>query len=202
MAIEASPYGGLTDEELLVLSRTRPDAFGTFYERHAEPLLAFFARRTFDPEIAAELTAETFAQAFAGRRRFEKRGAAGAAWLYAIGRHQLGRFYRTGWVEAAARKRIGLPPRELSEVDYERIEELLDFKRLRGAIRQSFARLPEAQREALTLRVVEKRPYAEVARVLSCTEQVARARVSRGLRRLRGLLENQVREPTHEETMA
>src|SRR5207253_4400150 len=34
----------LDDEELLVLSARRPEAFGTFYERHAEPLLRFFAR--------------------------------------------------------------------------------------------------------------------------------------------------------------
>src|SRR5438094_785546 len=123
MAIEASPYGGLTDEELLVLSRTRPDAFGTFYERHAEPLLAFFARRTFDPEIAAELTAETFAQAFAGRRRFEKRGAAGAGWLYATGsQHTRRRWHEHGdRVSGAARggpggpRRAGVPPRAGTE---------------------------------------------------------------------------------------
>ncbi|HEY3774967.1 MAG TPA: sigma factor-like helix-turn-helix DNA-binding protein [Solirubrobacteraceae bacterium] len=44
-------------------------------------------------------------------------------------------------------------------------------------------------RDALRLRVVEERPYPEVARVLGISEQAARARVSRGLRSLRSVLE-------------
>jgi hypothetical protein len=53
-----------TDSELLLASREDPDAFAQLYRRHAEDLLRYFARRTLDPEAAAELTAETFAQAF------------------------------------------------------------------------------------------------------------------------------------------
>ena len=41
----------------------------SLYERHAETLLVFFTRRTFDPEVATDLWAETFAQALAGRRK-------------------------------------------------------------------------------------------------------------------------------------
>ena len=43
-------FEDLEDEELLVLSRRRPDAFGAFYERHAEAVLRFFARRTRTPD--------------------------------------------------------------------------------------------------------------------------------------------------------
>jgi RNA polymerase sigma factor (sigma-70 family) len=180
----------LDDAELLILSRTRPEAFGQLYRRHAEPLLTFFARRTLDPEVAAELTAETFAQAFGSRLRFRDRGQGGAGWLYAIGRHQLGRFYRQGAVDARARAKLGMPRREVSAEDYERIEELVDFERIRGGVADAFGSLPADQREAVTLRVIEGRPYEEIARMLSCTEPTARARVSRGLRRLAGLLES------------
>ena len=54
---------------------------------------------------------------------------------------------------------------------------------------QAYQSLSPDQRDALTLRVVEGRPYPEVASALSCTEQAARARVSRALRRLGDLLE-------------
>jgi DNA-directed RNA polymerase specialized sigma24 family protein len=60
----------LSDAELLRQSTRRPEAFGEFYDRHAEPLLGFFARRTWDAQEAADLTAETFAAAFASRRRY------------------------------------------------------------------------------------------------------------------------------------
>lgn len=179
----------LTDDELLLMARTRPEAFGAFYRRHAEGVLRFFARRTFDPEAAAELTAETFAAALGSRRRFLPRGAGAEAWLYGIARHQLSRFFRKGAVDARARQRIGLPEQAVSDQDYERIEELMDFDQVRRAVADAFSLLSEEQREAVTLRVVEGRTYAEVAEALVCTQQAARARVSRGLKRLSELLE-------------
>jgi len=182
-------YSELDDGELLVLSANHPDAFGELYRRHAEALMRFFARRTFDPEVAAELTAETFAEAFASRERFRDRGTGGAEWLYGIARHELGRFFRRGRVEARARQRLGMPLRMVSDEDYDRIEEMIDLTNVRRATVQAMAMLPDEQREAVTLRVVEGLPYPEVARLLSCTEEAARARVSRGLRKLPKLLE-------------
>jgi hypothetical protein len=58
-----------TDAELLVRSAQDPEAFGIFYDRYAERLLTYFARRTWDAQDTADLTAETFAAAFAARRR-------------------------------------------------------------------------------------------------------------------------------------
>jgi RNA polymerase sigma-70 factor (ECF subfamily) len=182
-------YEDLDDVELIVLSWDEPEAFGVLFERHADPLLGYFARRALDPEAAAELTAETFAQAFASRRRFRDRGLGAAGWLYGIGRHQLARFFRSGAVDSRARRRLGMPEREVSAEDYERIEELIDFEQVGRAIGRAFSLLSEEQREALRLRVIEGLTYREVAEALRCTEDTARARVSRGLRRLAGELE-------------
>ena len=184
-------FSELDDAELLTLSRTRSEAFAELYRRHAQDLLTFFVRRTLDPEVAAELTAETFAQAFASRSRFRDRGHGGAGWLYAIAKHHLARYYRQGAVDRRARARLRMPRREISPEDHERIEELIDLREVRSAISQAFASLSSEQREAMTLRVVDGHTYEEVARRLQCTEQAARARVSRGLRRLAGLLESQ-----------
>jgi RNA polymerase sigma factor (sigma-70 family) len=177
------------DVELIVRSWDEPEAFGVVFERHAETLLGYFARRTLDPEAAAELTAETFAQAFASRRRFRDHGLGAIGWLYGIARHQLGRFFRNGAVDARARRRLGMPEREVSPEDYERIEEMIDFEQIGRAIGQAFSVLSEEQREALTLRVIEGRPYREVAESLRCSEETARARVSRGLKRLGRLID-------------
>jgi len=78
-----------SDAALILASRDDPAAFVELYRRHAEDLLRYFARRTLDPEAAAELTAETFAEAFASRHTFTDRGMDGVAWVYGIARHQL-----------------------------------------------------------------------------------------------------------------
>jgi RNA polymerase sigma factor (sigma-70 family) len=174
-----------SDAALLLASRDDPAAFVELYRRHAEDLLRYFARRTLDPEAAAELTAETFAEAFASRARYSYvTGVNGVAWLYGIARHQLGRFFRSGRIDAAARKKIGLPARELPPEDYERIEDLVDFAPLRAALADALETLADDQREALKLRVIDGLPYPEVAARLQCAETAARQRVSRGLRRL------------------
>lgn len=166
-------------------ARQEPAAFSDFYAAHSRQLLAFFVRRTFDVETARDLTAETFAQAFEHRRRFrgltdvEARG-----WLYGIARHQLSRYARKGVVERRAVSRLGIRLPPVSEEDYDRIVELAGLSQLRDRVAIAFGELSDGQRDALRLRVIDDRPYDEVAQALGISEQTARARVSRALRRL------------------
>ena len=78
---------------------------------------------------------------------------------------------------------------ELGAEDVERIEALIDFEHVGREVRQAFDTLRREQREALRLRVIEGRSYRDVARELGCSEETARARVSRGLKRLAAQLD-------------
>jgi RNA polymerase sigma factor (sigma-70 family) len=163
------------------------DALARLYAAHAEAMLGFFMRRTYEPEASLDLVAETFACAFADRERC--RGAderEQAAWLYGIARHRLIDFYRRGKVERSALDRLGFHRRALTDDEYERAEELADLDEVRQRLLAGLHGLGEEQRVALRLRVVEERSYAEVARALAVSEQTARARVSRALRAMRG----------------
>jgi RNA polymerase sigma factor (sigma-70 family) len=165
------------------------EAFAALYRAQAEAIVAFFARRTFDPEAAADLTAETFAQAFASRGRYRERGDGATGWLFGIAQHQLFRYYRSGRIEVRARERLAMPLTvDLSDGDYERIEDLIDFETRSDAVRDAMAKLTRAERDALRARVIESQPYREVASHLGCSEQAARVRVARGLRHLEALL--------------
>lgn len=161
------------------------DDFVRFYERHAQQLVVFFARRVYDPEAAFDLAAETFAQSFASRSRFRGQSEdETAGWLYAIARHQLTDYLRRGKAERSALKRLGIEVPELSPDEFERIEKLADLPALRAGVAAGLAAVSDDHREALQLRVVDELPYPEVARRLGVTEPTARARVSRGLRAL------------------
>lgn len=161
------------------------DDIARLYAANSRSLVAFFARRTFDPQAAAELMAETFAAAVADRRAFRGGGdEAAGAWLYGIARHQLSRWYRRASVERRALARLGLDPPGLTDDEYERIDDLSGLAALRAEVADAIARLPEEHQLALRLRVVEERSYGEVAAALGVDEQAARARVSRALRGL------------------
>ena len=169
----------------LTRARREPSAFGGFYAAQSRQLLAFFARWTFDVEVARDLTAETFAQAFQHRRRFRgSTDAEAAGWLYGIARHQLSRYARKGVVERKALERLSIQLPAVSEEDYERIVALAGLADLRDRVAAVFGELSDDQRDALRLRVIDERPYAEVALRLGVSEQTARKRVSRALRSL------------------
>ena len=164
--------------------------FAAFYADHAERVLVFLARRCLDPEVAVDLMAETFAQAYAGRRRFRgTTDAEAAGWIFSIARHQLSGYFRRGRAESKAIRKVGIEMPPVEPDDLLRIEELAGLAPLRGAVSAEFERLSPDQREALQLRLIDELPYPDVARALSISEDTARARVSRGLRRLTAALE-------------
>jgi RNA polymerase sigma-70 factor (ECF subfamily) len=166
------------------------DEFAELYEREAETVLLFVTRRTLDAEIALDITAETFAQAFRGRRGF--RGSTPPeqrAWLFTIARRQIARYVRRGSVERRALRALGASVPVVHVDDLKAIEEAAQLAELRGVLAAELGRLSGDQRDALRLRIVEERPYDEVAHTLGISEQTARARVSRGLRALAGALE-------------
>ena len=203
----SSRFGGVValqsvsnDEQAMKRPLGDPVRFGEAYRAHSQPILIFLTRRTYDPETALDLTAETFAKAFAGRRRF--RGSTDeelAAWLFAIARNVLARFLRRGVAERRALTRLGVDVPALEPYDVARIVELAGLAEMRDAVKHEFRTLSEHQREALQLRVVEELSYVDVARRLDVSEPTARARVSRGLRVLAAALDHR---QTTQETIA
>ncbi len=178
-----------TDAELLIASRDDPHAFRELYDRWADKLLAYFYRRTLDPEVAADLLAETFAVAFARRRRFRDVGRPGATWLYGIAGKELAHWFRKAAVERRAVRRLAIEMPELDDESIARIEALADMDAHRSALAAALDRIGPGERDAVQLRVVEELGYAEIASALDCSEAAARTRVHRGLAHLNRLLE-------------
>ena len=167
-----------TDEALL-LSGDLED-FGLFYDRYVRSLLTFFQRRTSDPEVAADLTAETFAAALVGRGRYQARGATGAAWLFAIAQHKLADYHRRGSAEDRMRKRLGMERVPVGADDADMIRWLAE-----EAAAQMVEDLPPDQRDAIRAHVLDERDYREIATSQRLSEATVRKRVSRGLQVLR-----------------
>jgi RNA polymerase sigma factor (sigma-70 family) len=173
-----------------------PESFVALYEREAEFVLVFLARRTLDVEVALDLAAETFAQAWQGWAKVrldspeEVRG-----WLFTIARRQLGRYLRRGRVERRALQRAGFEVPVLRDDDLLEIERAADLAVLRTRLNAGLGQLSGDQREAVRLRIVDEVPYPDVARRLGISEPTARARVSRGLRALAAALEPATASP-------
>jgi RNA polymerase sigma factor (sigma-70 family) len=181
----ATPAG---DADLLLRTADDPEAFGAFYDRFEGAVLALFYRATGRADIAADLTAETFAAALASSGCFDPTLGSARGWLFGIARHQLADAWERGRVEDRARRRLGLEPLALTDEMIERIEQLGGGRGGPSAL-QLLEQLPQDQRDVVRGRVLEERDYVDLAEALSCSESVVRQRVSRGLRTLRRRLE-------------
>lgn len=178
-----------SDGHLLRHARRTPEAFAELYRRHEVVVFAFLARRSRDPELAAELASETFATALLRADRFRDTGEPAVGWLLGIARHQMLDAERRGRVDDRARRRLGVQPHALTDATYERIEALIDAGAAAPALSRALEALPAAQRQAVEAYVLDEQPYAALARDLGVSEATIRQRVSRGLARLRTNLE-------------
>ena len=176
------------DELLLAAAAGEGLAFAELYRRHLPAVLAFLARRVSCEEVAADLAGETFAAALLACGRYRSEGAPAGAWLLGIARNKLRESARRGRVEVEARRRLGLPVIAFDDHDLLRVQELASEGE--SALRH-LEQLPPAQRDAVRARVIDEAAYAELALALGCSEQVVRQHVSRGLRTLRTLMEEQ-----------
>jgi DNA-directed RNA polymerase specialized sigma24 family protein len=149
----------VTDRELLESGDV--DSFAEFYRRHARRLAGRLMRATADAEVAADLTAETFAAALAARTRYRPERDSPATWLHGIATHKLNDWLRRGYAEDRARRRLGIERISLTEDD------VWEFEHLAGEV------------------AVEERRYTEIAGAEGVSEAAIRQRVSRGLAGLR-----------------
>jgi RNA polymerase sigma-70 factor (ECF subfamily) len=175
-----------TDDDALLLSAAAGDqgAFETFYLRWLPVVAGFHLRRVGSREAAFDLTAETFAAVVVACGSFDPTKGSAANWLFSIAEHKLGDSLRRGRVEARARRELGHRPIPLEDDDLLRVEELASLAN-GGLLDELLAELPPQQRAAIHARVLDERPYADIAAELDCSEAVVRQRVHRGLRQLR-----------------
>jgi RNA polymerase sigma-70 factor (ECF subfamily) len=169
----------MDDADLIRLALGDADAFERIYRRYAPRVERWLRQELDSQDLAAEIVAETFAQLLISSHRFRGRGDVSAtAWIDGIARNILRSYRRKGAIEARARRRLGIQ-RE--------VEVVLEARDAPGSsdAERALVALPEHERQAIELHVVDEMSYAEISEALSLPAAAIRQRVSRGLRSIR-----------------
>jgi RNA polymerase sigma-70 factor, ECF subfamily len=175
-----------SDAGVLRRSIDEPDYFAVLFDRHFAGLYRYLRRRLGD-ELAGELAAETFLQAFRSRRRFVGEEASVLAWLYGIAANLVRVNYRSEErrLRAYARAAAGLRPAEPAIA----VEDRLDAEALRPALALALAELSPALREVLVLHAWAELSHEEIAAALGCSTAAVRTRLSRARSQLAAALD-------------
>jgi RNA polymerase sigma-70 factor, ECF subfamily len=157
-----------TDDDAATIARSLDDpaAFERVFERHLAAVHAFVERRV-GRDLAEEVTAETFARAFAARRRYDQAHRNARPWLLGIASNLLRRHWRT------ERRRLAAYARSL------RAERPAEQGDRSGVVVAAVARLPRRQREVLLLHAWADLGYAEIAAALGVPVGTVRSRLAR-----------------------
>lgn len=167
--------------------------FERLYDAEAESILRFFMGRTGSAEMAADLTAETFAAALESLESYKPAKGSPRQWLFGIARHKLSRYVRWRRIDSRSRERLGMQPQvDLDKESRQQIEDLVDLKDQVNRMDQALESLSPKLAAAVKLRVANELEYSEVAERLGISQAAARARVSRGLNQLAEAFEEEI----------
>jgi RNA polymerase sigma-70 factor (ECF subfamily) len=156
-------------------------AFSELVQRHQRSLLRLTLRYTRDLSLAEDVVQESFIKAFQKIHLFEGRSSF-KSWLFQIALNTAKNRFRERTMDLVNIEdtHLGIDPgAETGMVQ-------MDMKR---RIREEVDKLPEKQRIALTLRVFEDLSFKEIAQIMECPYDTAKANYRHALLKLRERLE-------------
>jgi RNA polymerase sigma-70 factor, ECF subfamily len=158
------------------------------FRRHYAQVYRYIRRRTGSDEEAEEIAQIVFVDAAARLHHFRPGATPVLAWLYTVAQRRL----------ADRARQLQRRNETIASLDAARLVPLEEARygpNLARALREAVERLPQRQREVLVMKLLEGRPFAEIARRLEATEAACKMRFARALEALREELEKEGIEP-------
>lgn len=158
-------------------------AFGELYQRHARSIQSYCLWRTAAQQLAEDVTATVFLEAWRHRRRLDLTTESAAPLLLGVANNVLRNHWRSQRRHARALERIRKADADITWDEDEliaRIDAMSEIRDAGAAIRA----LPQREREVLALLAWGELSYAETAAALGIPVGTVRSRVSRARSRL------------------
>jgi RNA polymerase sigma-70 factor (ECF subfamily) len=188
-----------SDVQLMLDVKAGDDAsFNRLLQKYRTPLINFLYRMVRDSATAEDLAQEVFLRVYRARKQYSP-SAKFTTWLFRIAtnlalnsvrdnRHRQMDVSIDAPVEEDEAP-VQLPAREM------RIDEHMIERDRADFIRQAIASLPEKQRVAVLLHKYEEMDYAEIAKILECSESALKSLLFRAYETLRVQLAPLVSQP-------
>jgi RNA polymerase sigma-70 factor (ECF subfamily) len=155
-----------------------------WYEAHGCAVYNYLRFHLPHPDVAEDLTAETFLKVVRAAERFDPSKGSVRAWILTVARHTLADWRR----RARLRQYVSIGAMHDLASEAPSPEERLLREEEVGRLLDAVASLGMADRELIGLRYGSELDVGEMARVLGASEGSVRTRLWRALGRLRGAM--------------
>ena len=181
MAIADRAESGLEDEVLAKQASAEAAAFAELYDRYLSVVYRYVRSQVPDHATAEDLTAQVFLKSFVASSSFRAEGSY-RAWIFQIARNTV-----STW--RATTGRSELPVEHIPEdIKSEPTDPVAADEESRDALKETMARLPDAQQEVLHLRYWKDLSIEEIAASTRRSSGAVRQLLHRARRRLRKTL--------------
>ena len=163
--------------------------FETLYREYYQKVYAFLYRLCANPDLAEDLTQETFLQAYKSFHKF--RGDCEVfTWLAAIGKHTYFKYLK--------KKKLHLDAANLELVAQSYLqnedspEEHIHRKDVEKAVRKVVENIPKKYRDVVLLRIYAELPFSQIAQSLKISESSAKVIYFRAKKMLMEVLKDEL----------
>jgi RNA polymerase sigma factor (sigma-70 family) len=158
--------------------------FERLYRANVEAVTAYFARRSADPHMVADLTADTFVRAITSFGTFDPVKATARAWVFGIARHVYAAHCEAYGQHQDRLQRLA-GRRDLEQDQVEELLDRIDAERAGRDLVAGLGLLPERDRAVVELVDLAGLRPKEAAAALGVTPGAARMRLMRARAQLR-----------------
>ncbi len=163
--------------------------FETLYREYYQKVYAFLYRLCANPDLAEDLTQETFLQAYQSFHKF--RGDCEIfTWLAAIGKHTYFKYLK--------KKKLHLDAANLELVAQSYLqnedspEEHIHKKDVENAVRKVVENIPKKYRDVVLLRIYAELPFSQISQSLKISESSAKVIYFRAKKMLMEVLKDEL----------
>jgi RNA polymerase sigma-70 factor (ECF subfamily) len=180
------------DAELMLRVKDGDGAsFGVLLEKHRSSVVHFLYRMVQNPAVAEELAQEVFLRVYRSRSTYEPT-AKFTTWLFRIATHLALNSLRDNKNERLQDRldedsSSDLPIRQVSD-GRPSVEQRMVYEAKLDEVRRAIGALPEKQRVAVLMHKYEEMEYAQIAKVLNCSESAVKSLLFRAYEALRARL--------------
>jgi RNA polymerase sigma-70 factor (ECF subfamily) len=155
-------------------------AFSELVARHQKAIYRLALRFTRDHGTAEDIVQDSFVKAYQALGSFEERSSF-KSWLFRIA-------INTSKNKLRSHGQDDLDIEDVTIAVEARAEEDFEYKETQGFITDMVQKLPERQRTALTLRVFEDLSFQEIAQIMDCPYDTAKANFRHAVLKLKKVL--------------
>ncbi len=170
------------ENELIEKAKVNPESFEPIYKKYHAPILQFVYQRLDDKEVAIDITQQVFLKALQSLKKYEFRGYPFSSWLYRIAINELNQLFRKEKKMRTINLNDNIRGQLAEETEDEELA--LNKEKLGRVLKQ----LSAEEFRLVEMRFFENRPFREIGEILDLTENNAKVKTYRIVKKLKQLM--------------